>query len=100
MAQPHETGNPIVTSDNSILAILAGPLGSNWTVEVLAEQVLNAIATQEVEGGYEFVLDAATTTDRQVQRLIRPFLACLATRSAAEGDTPVNLYSGPICFKR
>ena len=39
-------------------------------------------------------------TDRQSRRLLRPLLACLATKSAAEAGSPVNLYGGHFSFKR
>ena len=100
MAQSHETGNPIVTANNPITDLLGAPLGPDWTVEGLAEQVLGAIAAQRSEGGQEFVLDADATTDRQSRRLLRPLLACLATKSAAEAGTPANLYGGHFSFKR
>jgi len=48
----------------------------------------------------EFVLDAEATPDRQSCRLIRPLLACLATKSAAEAGIPANLYGGHFAFKR
>src|SRR5437899_1504960 len=100
MAQSHETGNPIVTANNPLTALLGAPLGPHWTVEGLAEQVLGAIAAQRSEEGQEFILDANATPDHQSRRLLRPLLACLATRSAAEAGTPANLYGGHISFKR
>ena len=100
MAQSHETGNPIVTTNNPISDLLAAPLSPDWTVEGLAEQVLAALAAQPSEEGDEFVLEADALTDRQSRRLIRPLLACLATRSAAENGTSANLYGGQFCFKR
>jgi hypothetical protein len=100
MAQPHETGNPIVTATNPISDLLASPLGPDWTVERLAEQVLDAIAARRAEDRDEFVLDAATITDRQSRRLLRPLLACLAAKSAAEAGTPATLYGGHFSFKR
>ena len=100
MAQPPETGNPLVTANNPITDLLGAPLGPDWTVEGLAEQVLGAIAAQCSEEGQEFVLDADATTDRQSRRLLRPLLACLATKSAAEAGTPANLYGGHFSFKR
>jgi hypothetical protein len=99
MAQSHKTSTSIV-NNNPITDLLSVPLGPDWTVEGLAEQVLGAIAAQCSEEGQEFVLDANATTDRQARRLLRPFLACLATKSAAEAGTPVNLYGGQLCFKR
>ena len=100
MAQSHETGNPIVTANNPITDLLGAPLGPDWTVEGLAEQVLGAIAAQRSEEAEEFVLDADATTDRQSRRLLRPLLACLATKSAAEAGTPADLYGGHFSFKR
>src|SRR5438309_12029237 len=100
MAPSHETGNPIVTAKNPLTDLLATPLGPDWTVEGLAEQVLGAIAAQHSEEAQEFVLDAASTTDRQSRRLLRPLLACLASKSAAEAGTPANLYGGHFSFKR
>ena len=88
-----------MTVNNPIADLLAAPLGSDWTVEALAEQVLGAIATQRSEG-QEYVLDAEAITDGQSRRLLRPLLAYLATKSAAEADRPANLYGGHLCFKR
>lgn len=100
MAQSPEAGNPTVSADNPITALLAAPLSPDWTVEGLAEQLLGAIAAQRSDEGQEFVLDADATTDRQSQRVLRPLLACLATKSAAEAGTPVNLYGGRLSFRR
>jgi hypothetical protein len=100
MAQPDETGDPTVTANNPIADLLSAPLGPDWTVEGLAEQVLAAVAAQRSEEGREFVLDADAIPDRQARRLLRPLLACLATRSAAEAGTPVDLYGGHLSFKR
>jgi hypothetical protein len=100
MAQSHETGNPIVTGNNPITDVLGALLSPDWTMEELAEQVLGAIAAQGSEEAQEFVLDADATADRQSRRLLRPLLACLATKSAAEAGTPVNLYGGQFSFKR
>src|SRR4051812_39242796 len=103
MAQPHEAGHPLVTAHNPIADLLAAPLGSDWTVEGLAEQLLSAIASRQTTGAREdeeFVLDAETTTDHQSRRLLRPLLACLASKSAAEGGTSANLYGGCLAFQR
>lgn len=103
MAEPHEAGDPIVTADNPLADLLSAPLRSDWTVEGLAEQVLATIASRRPDGAREideFVLDAETTTDRQSRRLLRPLLACLATKSAAEAGTPPDLYQGHLSFKR
>jgi hypothetical protein len=100
MAQAHETGNPFVTANNFITDLLGAPLSPDWTIEGLAEQVLGAIAAQRFEEAQEFVLDADAITNRQSRRLLRPLLACLATKSAAEAGTPLNLYGGRLSFKR
>ena len=100
MAQAHETGNPIVTVNNPLTDLLGAPLGPDWTVEGLAEQMLGILAVLRSEEGQEFVLDAAAITDRQTRRLLRPLLACLATKSAAEAGMPANLYGGCFSFKR
>jgi hypothetical protein len=89
-----------MTDDNPIAGLLAAPLGPEWTVDALAEQLLGAIAAQPSEGMQEFVLDADTITDGQSIRLLRPLLACLATKSAAEAGTTVNLYGGCLSFMR
>jgi hypothetical protein len=89
-----------VTAKNPLIDLLGAPLGPDWTVERLAEQVLGAIAAQRSEEAREFVLDADATTDRQSRRLLRPLLACLAVRSAAEACAPADLYGGHLSFKR
>jgi hypothetical protein len=89
-----------VTADNSITELLSAPLSPDWTVDRLAEEVLCAIAARGSEEPQEFLLDAEATTDRQSRRILRPLLACLATKSAAEGGTPPNLYGGLLSFKR
>jgi hypothetical protein len=100
MAQSAETGDPTVSADNPIADLLAAPLSPDWTVEGLAEQVLGAIAADRSEEGRWFILDAGTAMDRQSRRLLRPLLACLATKSAAEAGTPGDLYGGSLSFKR
>jgi hypothetical protein len=100
MAQSREAGNPTVTAENPLADLLAAPLSPDWTIERLAEQLLCTIASQPKEGAKDLRLDAATATDRQSQRVLRPLLACLATKSAAEAATPPNLYGGRLCFKR
>ncbi|MCI0683799.1 MAG: hypothetical protein L0Y71_16970 [Gemmataceae bacterium] len=66
-------------------------------MDKLAEQVLGAIAAQRSEQAHEFVLQA--DTDLQSRRLIRPLLACLATKSAGEAGKPAELYGGKLLFK-
>jgi hypothetical protein len=87
-----------VTTDKSITDLLSAPLSPDWTIEGLAEQLLSAIAAQPE--AQSLVLDAEATLDRQSRRLIRPLLACLATKSGAERGTPVNLYGGELVFER
>jgi hypothetical protein len=100
MAQSQEAGNPTVTAENPLTDLLAAPLSPGWTIEGLAEQLLCTIASQPKEGAKDLLLDATAATDRQSQRVLRPLLACLATKSAAEAGTPPNLYGGQLCFKR
>src|SRR5216684_4108975 len=100
MAQSHETGNSTVTVDNPLTELLAAPLSPDWTVEGLAERLLGAIAARRSEEAQEFVLDADATTNRQSRRVLRPLLACLATKSAAEAGTAANLYRGRLSFER
>ena len=100
MAQSPKTGNPIVSADNPIADLLAAPLGPDWTIEGLAEQVLGVIATRRSDEVQEFVLDTDAITDRQTRRILRPLLACLATKAAAEAGTPINLYGGRLSFQR
>jgi len=89
-----------VTADNPIADLLAAPLGPDWTVDRLAEEVLCAIAARGPDEVQEIVLDAEATTDRQSRRVLRPLLACLATKSAAEAGTRPNLYGGHLFFQR
>ena len=100
MAQSHEAGNPTVTAENPLSDVLSAPLPPDWTIEGLAEQLLCTIASQPQEEGKTLVLDSASAMDRQSQRVLRPLLACLATRSAAEAGTPPSLYGGRLSFKR
>ena len=89
-----------MTAKNAITELLARPLGLDWTVEGLAEQVLDAVATGSSSDGEEFILDSETTTDRQTQRLLRPLLACLANKWAAETGKAPHLFGGHFCFQR
>ncbi len=88
-----------MTAENPLTDLLAAPLGPDWAIEGLAEQRLGTIASQPTEGAQDLRLDAATT-DRQWQRVLRPLLACLATKSAAESGTHPKLYGGRLCFQR
>jgi hypothetical protein len=89
-----------VTAENPLTDLLAAPLSPGWTIEGLAEQLLCTIASQPKDQAKNLLLDAAAATDRQSQRVLRPLLACLATKSAAEAGTPPDLYGGRLCFKR
>jgi hypothetical protein len=89
-----------MNANTSINDLLSTPLGPEWTVDRLAEQVLGAIVAQDSEQAQELVLDSSAITDRQSRRLLRPLIACLATKSAAESGTPANLYGGRLTFKR
>ncbi len=100
MARPNEARNPIVTAHKPITDLLSGPLGPDWTMDSLAEQLLGTLVAQPSEGAEEFVLDSDAIVDRQSRRLLRPLLACLSTKSAAESGTPANLYRGQFFFKR
>lgn len=94
------TSNPAVTIENLIADMLNAPLNPDWSIDGLAEQVLSAIAAQPGDESREFVMDGAATADRQTRRILRPLLACLANKSAAETGTPVNLYGGRLTFQR
>ncbi len=100
MARSQEAGNSTVTAENPLTDLLAAPLSPGWTIEGLAEQVLSMIASQPKEQAIDLLLDAAATTDRQSQRVLRPLIACLATKSAAEAGRSPNLYEGQLSFKR
>ncbi len=89
-----------MTVENPLADLLAAPLSPDWTIEGLAEQLLCTIAAQPKEEAKDLRLDATAATDRQSQRVLRPLLACLATKSAAEAGTAPNLYGGQLRFKR
>jgi hypothetical protein len=89
-----------VTAENPLADLLAAPLSPDWTIEALAEQLLCTIASQPEEEAKDLRLDAAAAIDRQSQRILRPLLAHLATKSAAEAGAPPNLYEGRLRFKR
>jgi hypothetical protein len=89
-----------VTADNPISDLLSAPLRPDWTVDLLAEELLCAIAARGSEETQEFTLDAEAAMDRQSRRLLRPLLACLATKFAAEAGTLPNPYGGRLAFQR
>ena len=82
---------------NVVTDLLSAPLSPDWTIEGLAEQLLETIVAQSEK---EFILDAAETTDRQSRRLLRPLLACLANMSAAESGAASDMFGGQLSFKR
>jgi hypothetical protein len=100
MAQSREASHPPVTAENLLSDLLAPPLSPDWTIEGLAEQLLCAIASLPKEQAMDLRLDAAVATDRRLQRVLRPLLACLANKSAAEAGTPPSLYGGQFEFER
>jgi hypothetical protein len=85
---------------NPLTEVLAIPLGPDWTVDQLAENVLATVAERSEAESEELVIDAEVITDRQTLRLLRPLIACLATKSATEAGTSPNLYGGSIAFNR
>lgn len=89
-----------MNANTPITELLSAPLAPDWTVEGFTEDVLSAIAAQQSEEGQEFVFDADSVADRQARRLLRPLIACLATKAAAEAGTPANLYGGELSFER
>ena len=99
MAQSRKTDNSSVTTNNLISELLAAPLGSDWTIDALAERVLSAIAACHSDETQEFAVDAVTA-GRQVRRLLRPLLACWATKSAGESGATPDLYKGQLSFRR
>lgn len=74
-------------------------LPPGWTVEGLAEQLLQAVAALPEDDTRTFSLDA-DTAGPQTRRLLRPVLACLATKWAAEAGSSPELYGGGFAFKR
>jgi hypothetical protein len=89
-----------MSAENSMTDLLAAPLAPDWAVDHLAEKVLGAIVERGSEEAQEFVLDAEAMNDRQSRRLLRPLLACLAIKSAAESGTEPNIFEGHISFNR
>ncbi len=87
-----------MTTNNPVADLLTRPIGPDWAIEKLAEEVLGIIASQSSEESCEIVLDDAM--DRQSRRLLRPLLACLATKSADEAGTPVNVFGDRLSFQR
>lgn len=88
----------MITS-HDIMDLLSAPLDPDWTVEVLAEKVLTAVVALPADAD-EFVIVVDEATNHQLRRLMRPLLACLATKSATESGKPVNLYGGQLSFQR
>lgn len=87
-----------MTANNVIADVLSAPLEPGWTVEQLAERVLDAVAAQPPGSEHAFAVDEKT--DRQPRRLLRPLLACLALKSAGEAGGDADLYGGRLAFER
>ena len=100
MAESVEEGDTTVIADNPIADLLAAQLRPDWTLEGLAEQLICTMASCPIDEVHEFVLDAEATEDHQTRRLLRPLLAYLATKSAAEAGSAVNIYVGDLSFER
>ncbi len=81
---------------HAVTELLSTPLSPSWTIEGLAESLLDLFSHYETEISF----DAQSLTDRQSQRVIRPLLAHLAVRSATEANTTPNLYEGTLTFQR
>lgn len=95
-----KTGDPIVSANNTVLDLLAAPLAPGWTIEGLAEQVLSAVASVSPGEAVDLTFRHDANADPQIQRLIRPLLACLAAKSATETGQFTNLYTGQIALRR
>lgn len=89
-----------MTDKSPIADLLAVPLSSDWTVERLAEQLLDMLTSESPERTHQFVLDGDVPAEHQARRLIRPLLAYLAQKSAAEVGMPPTLYGGELAFER
>lgn len=88
-----------MTDSDPIAELLRAPLAPDWTIDGLADAVLDRIA-RDGSAPRGFVVDAADLSDRQSQRLLRPLLACLATKAASETGAAVELYGGALAFRR
>ena len=99
MAQSHQAGDSTVTAENPITEILATPIGPDWTIEALAEQLLCRIASKPKEEAREFFLrrngyrSTIAADSSTVARLSSDQVGCRA------GTTP-NIYGGHLVFKR
>ncbi len=89
-----------MTTANLLTEMLAAPLGPDWTIDRLAEDLLAMVAERDLAESDELVIDSEVITDRQTLRLMRPLIACLDTKSATEAGTLPNLYGGSIAFHR
>jgi hypothetical protein len=85
-------------STNIIADVLGATLTEGWTLEGLAERLLDAAAS--LPEGQELKFEVDDSTDRQTRRLIRPLLAFLANKFDAETGTHVNSYGGQVVFER
>ena len=84
-----------MTGDNPINELLSAPLRLDWPIDRLAEEVLRAIAVRGSEEAQKLTLDAEATSDRQSRRLLRPLLACLATKSRRICGREIGASSDP-----
>ena len=81
-------------SANLIANVLKAPLPADWTIEGLAEKLLDSIANQASAESHSFALDEFS--EPQVRRLIRPLLAHLARKS----ENAPSIYGGVLSFVR
>jgi hypothetical protein len=81
-------------SANLIAEVLNAPLPADWTIEGLAEKLLDSIANQASAESHSLALD--DFSEPQVRRLIRPLLAHLAQKS----ENAPSIYGGILSFVR
>src|SRR6266481_5183939 len=91
-----------MTSQNPIAKLLAAPLPPDWSVERLADQLLQVIAKrfESKRRRSPISININDLEDRQSKRLLRPLLAYLATRAAKKGDQPANVFGGVLLLER
>ena len=92
-------GTILAIEANEGIAIIRKLFEKTINTRKAVADYLAKLKTDEEEAE-KFLVDAAAAPDRQSQRVLRPLLACLATKSAAEAGTPPNLYGGQLSFKR
>jgi hypothetical protein len=96
-AHPRKASHPPVTID-SIADFLDAPLEADWTVDRLAERLLESVARRNDGSVWSLVVDKSTGS--QARRLIRPLLACLASKAGDESGVPVDPFGGTLSFIR